>query len=322
MSFNDLERGLNEHAPLARDSPFSQDPERDHRFQALATKVSTHIFRINSNVSGLQKFIDLLGSSRDTADIRKKLHDLMESTREFVKNSSVDAKQLAAWQVPEQLKMEQQKVSRDYAGSIQAFQRVSRLSAERQKQFVDRAKYAPLITPSPTRVAADDDSVELSETRIGQQQQQQLHAPRQPEQEELIPDHELDYQDALIEEREAEIREIETGIHELNEIFRDLGTIVQEQGGHIDNIESNVHSISNDMRGAVVELHQAHDYQRKAGKRMFCLLLIFIIVLAIVLIAVSNKFLQFFLSCLHMTIKLTFFLIHLSYPSDSDMTKT
>ncbi|KAH9823547.1 t-SNARE [Melampsora americana] len=286
MSFNDLERGLNEHAPLAKDSPFSQDPERDRRFQALATKVSTHIFRINSNVSGLQKFIDLLGSSRDTADIRKKLHDLTESTREFVKNSSVDAKELAVWQVPEQFKMEQQKVSRDYANSIQAFQRVSRLSAERQKEFVDRAKYAALPMPSsPTRIAADDDSVELSETRIGQQQQQ-LHASHQLNQEELIPDHELDYQDALIEEREAEIREIETGIHELNEIFRDLGTIVQEQGGHIDNIESNVHSISNDMRGAVVELHQAHDYQRKAGKRMLCLLLIFIIVLAIVLIAI------------------------------------
>ncbi|EGG01225.1 uncharacterized protein MELLADRAFT_92662 [Melampsora larici-populina 98AG31] len=282
MSFNDLERGLNEHAPLARDSPFSQDPERDRKFQALATKVSTHIFRINSNVSGLQKFIDLLGSSRDTADIRKKLHDLTESTREFVKNSSVDAKELAVWQVPEQLKMEQQKVSRDYANAIQAFQRVSRLSAERQKEFVDRAKYAALPMPS---IAADDDSVELSETRIGQQQQQ-LHASHQLNQEELIPDHELDYQDALIEEREAEIREIETGIHELNEIFRDLGTIVQEQGGHIDNIESNVHSISNDMRGAVVELHQAHDYQRKAGKRMLCLLLIFIIVLAIVLIAI------------------------------------
>lgn len=82
-------------------------------------------------------------------------------------------------------------------------------------------------------MAGDDDSVELSETRIGQQQQQQQQQASHTDQEELIPDHELDYQDALIEEREAEIREIETGIHELNEIFRDLGTIVQEQGGHI-----------------------------------------------------------------------------------------
>jgi syntaxin 7 len=44
-----------------------------------------------------------------------------------------------------------------------------------------------------------------------------------------IPDSELEFQEALIEEREVEIRGIETGIHELHEIFRDLGTIVSEQ---------------------------------------------------------------------------------------------
>jgi hypothetical protein len=44
-----------------------------------------------------------------------------------------------------------------------------------------------------------------------------------------VPESELAFQEALIEERETEIREIESGIHELNEIFRDLGTIVHEQ---------------------------------------------------------------------------------------------
>lgn len=100
MSFNDLERGLGERAPLARDGPFSQgaphyptltsstepdagdvgrtDPERDRRFKMLANKVSTHIFRINSNVSGIQKLVDLLGSSRDTIDIRGKLCVLVD----------------------------------------------------------------------------------------------------------------------------------------------------------------------------------------------------------------------------------------------------
>ncbi|EFP90619.2 uncharacterized protein PGTG_16645 [Puccinia graminis f. sp. tritici CRL 75-36-700-3] len=248
------------------------------KFQNLANKVSTHIFRINSNVSGLQKLIDLLGSSRDTSDIRKKLHDLTESTREFIKNSSSDAKKLASWQVTDSYKIEQQKVSRDYASSIQAFQRVSRLSVERQKQFVDRVKSSNVVS-SPSkhgRIASQDiepESHELSETRPQFQQQQQLQlqqqlqkpAQRQQDEEEVIPDYELDYQEALIEERENEIREIEVGINELNQIFRDLGTIVQEQGGNIDNIESNVHRINNDMSGAVAELHQAHEYQKKSA---------------------------------------------------------
>ncbi|KAA1129976.1 hypothetical protein PGTUg99_004882 [Puccinia graminis f. sp. tritici] len=298
MSFNDLERGLNERAPLARD-PLPGEPVVDREFQNLANKVSTHIFRINSNVSGLQKLIDLLGSSRDTSDIRKKLHDLTESTREFIKNSSSDAKKLASWQVTDSYKIEQQKVSRDYASSIQAFQRVSRLSVERQKQFVDRVKSSNVVS-SPSkhgRIASQDiepESHELSETRPQFQQQQQLQlqqqlqkpTQRQQDEEEVIPDYELDYQEALIEERENEIREIEVGINELNQIFRDLGTIVQEQGGNIDNIESNVHRINNDMSGAVTELHQAHEYQKKSGKKMLCLLIIFVIVLSIILIAI------------------------------------
>lgn len=40
----------------------------------LANRVSTHIFRINSNVSGIQKLVDLLGSSRDTVEIRARLY--------------------------------------------------------------------------------------------------------------------------------------------------------------------------------------------------------------------------------------------------------
>ncbi|WAQ91938.1 hypothetical protein PtA15_15A331 [Puccinia triticina] len=294
MSFNDLERGLNERAPLA--DPLPGGPVVDQDFQNLANKVSTHIFRINSNVSGLQKLIDLLGSSRDTSDIRKKLHDLTESTREFIKNSSADAKKLASWQVTDSYKIEQQKVSRDYASSIQAFQRVSRLSVERQKQFVDRVKSSNVVSSSKhARMASQDtepESHELSETRPQFQPQQQLQqqlqkpAQRQQDGEEVVPDYEVEYQEALIEERENEIREIEVGINELNQIFRDLGTIVQEQGGNIDNIESNVHRINNDMSGAVTELNQAHEYQKKSGKKMLCLLIIFVIVLSIILIAI------------------------------------
>lgn len=55
-----------------------------------------------------------------------------------------------------------------------------------------------------------------------------------------------------------------------------------------DNIETNVRNVAQDTRGASVQLTEAHAYQRKAGRRMLCLLLIFIIVITIVLLAVSN----------------------------------
>jgi len=45
-----------------------------------------------------------------------------------------------------------------------------------------------------------------------------------------------------------------------------------------DNIESNVINVANDTEGASSELTTAHEYQKKAGRRMFILLMIFCLV--------------------------------------------
>ena len=128
----------------------------------------------------------------------------------------------------------------------------------------------------------DDESAASAAAEQGSEQAQvQLQKPKGPSQSEL------EFQETLIAEREAEIEEIESGIHELNEIFRDLGHIVQEQGGMIDNIEYNITSIATNTSGADRELVSAHEYQRKAGRRAACLLMIVGIVIAIVLLAVS-----------------------------------
>ena len=112
---------------------------------------------------------------------------------------------------------------------------------------------------------------------------------------------EIEFQETLIAEREAEIREIESSMHEVNDIFRDLGTIVTNQGALIglfsylmsglklttDNIESNIVAVGRNTSDAAEELMTAHEYQRKAGRRMACLLIILVIVVAVILLAVS-----------------------------------
>lgn len=47
-------------------------------------------------------------------------------------------------------------------------------------------------------------------------------------------------------------------------------------------------SVASNTRGASEELVQAHNYQRKAARRMTCLLLVFVVVLAFVLLAVLS----------------------------------
>jgi len=120
--------------------------------------------------------------------------------------------------------------------------------------------------------------------------------------------HELVYQESSIQEHESEIREMESGIHELTEIFQereneirgiesgicelaeifnDLSTLVDQQGGMLDSIES-ISSNAVDTSEAAEELRIASEYQRKAGRRAACLILISIVVVAIVLLAIFS----------------------------------
>ncbi|TFY63565.1 hypothetical protein EVJ58_g3175 [Rhodofomes roseus] len=270
MSFQDIETGLAQRPTSPRNGvPHSQE---DAAFLNLQSSLSLQVFKINSNVQGILKLVDQLGTARDSPNLRKSLHDLTESTRAMAKRGSDDLKTLSALQatLPRQ-KTSLQKTSHDFQLSLVAFQRAQQVSAERQRTVVQGVK-----------MAVEDEATagegRPSSPTPSQRQVQILQNQFSPQ--------ELAFQESLIQEREAEIREIETGIHELSEIFRDLGTLVQEQGGMLDNIESNISSIAVDTSGAAEELQTAHEYQRKAGRRALCLMLILVVVVAVVLLAV------------------------------------
>ncbi|KAL4073306.1 t-SNARE [Scleroderma yunnanense] len=270
MSFQDIETGQSRAGLSSLSLPQSRE---DSSFLALQSSLSLQVFKINSNVQGITKLLDQLGTTKDSASLRKSLHDLTETTRAMAKRGSEDLKKLSSMPVSSpQQKTSLQKVSHDLQLSLVAFQRAQHASAEKQRTVVENVK-----------IAVDDDhprrSLE-SDTSPRQQQAQIFQSQLSP--------HELAYQESLIHEREAEIQEIESGIHELSEIFRDLGTLVNQQGGMLDNIESNIYSVAADTHGATQELSVASEYQRKAGRRAACLMLIIVVVVAIVLIAILS----------------------------------
>ncbi|KIK06244.1 hypothetical protein K443DRAFT_674532 [Laccaria amethystina LaAM-08-1] len=272
MSFADLEAGQGQPSRTASSSiPLSRE---DAAFRELQSSLSLQVFKMNANIQSIGKFVDQLGTGKDSAELRKKLHDLTETTRAMAKRSSDDLKKLSVLQatLPHQ-KTALQKTSHDLQYSLVAFQRAQQVSAERQRTVVQGVKLAvdDEQTPRPA---------ELEPTPQEQRQAQILQAQLSP--------HELAYQESLIQEREAEIREIETGIHELAEIFHDLGTLVNQQGGMLDNIELNISSVAQDTGAASEELRSAAVYQRKAGRRALCLMIVLVIVVAVVLLAVLS----------------------------------
>ncbi|KAH9892016.1 t-SNARE [Cubamyces lactineus] len=268
MSFQDIEAGLAQR-PLSPGSTVPQSRE-ESAFLGLQSSLSLQVFKINSNVQGILKLVDQLGTGRDSAALRTSLHDLTESTRAMVKRGSDDLKKLTVMQATlPRHKMLLQKTSHDFKLSLIAFQKAQQVSMERQRTVVEGVKLA---------VEEEESASYVDPPTPSQRQAQIMQAQLSPQ--------ELAFQESLIQEREAEIREIETGIHELHEIFRDIGTLVQEQGGLIDNIESNISSIAVDTAGAAEELTTAHEYQRRAGRRALCLMLVLVVVVCVVLLAV------------------------------------
>ena len=165
----------------------------------------------------------------------------------------------------------QQKLSREFQGSLSEFQNLQRQALEKQKASVTSARAAIDAEPSHSGQQQDQEQEQLL-------QQQELIR--------LAPQDDVDFQDALIIEREEEIRNIEQGVGDLNVLFQQVAQIVTEQGEVLDTIERNVENVRDDTRGADRELRSAARYQKNARSKACCLLLILSVIFTIILLAV------------------------------------
>lgn len=149
------------------------------------------------------------------------------------------------------------------------FQTVQRRALEKQRASAVAARTAFEEGEQPS----GENNVQLQEQLLEEQHR-------------MANQSEVDFQESLIIEREAEIRNIEQSVGELNELFRDVAHIVSEQGGQLDIISENVQNVTQDTRGATVELRSASRYQKNARNRACCLFVILAVILAIIVLAI------------------------------------
>ncbi|KAJ3043802.1 hypothetical protein HDV00_004210 [Rhizophlyctis rosea] len=183
----------------------------------------------------------------------------------MVKQTSVDLKQLMAQGSNQfenrQRKVAQQKLQKDFEEVLKRFQNVSKLVAEKSREYVAKAK-------SQAAIGYDEDDDNEDTPLMGREQRLQIAAL----------DNEVEFNEQLIAEREEDLKEIERSILEVNEIFRDLGTLVTEQGHMLDNIEANVQDVTINMENATGELRQASKWQKSTRNKMCCLMIILAII--------------------------------------------
>eukprot|EP00842_Homolaphlyctis_polyrhiza_P006768 jgi/Hompol1/7092/HPOL_000738-RA len=245
--------------------------DQDAAFRALWDAVSNLIFQVSSNVSTIQRLVSLLGGARDTPEMRQQLHDVTERTRKMIKTTSVDLKRLMAFQATDdnrQIRIIQKKLSKDFEEVLKRFQDVSKIAAEKSREYVSKARALQI---------ADDEGNE-NEPLLGRSDQlSQLQ----------VLDAEVEFNEALIAEREQDIIGIEKSMQEINEIFRDLGTLVSEQQYLLNNIESNVNSAVVNVEGAHSELRTASTTQQRS-RSIMCWIFIILLIITLIVVAVLH----------------------------------
>jgi hypothetical protein len=87
----------------------------------------------------------------------------------------------------------------------------------------------------------------------------------------------VDFNEALVEEREQSALEIAAAVAEVNEVFRDLATLVDEQGRDIDQIELNIGDAHTETEAGVGHLEKAATYQGRYRKWIIVLIVIIIL---------------------------------------------
>jgi len=277
MSFADLEKGFN----FTRGNKFNVPPihassQNNSEFIMINNRISGNIFKASNNITAIQRMVQ--NDSIKNPKIREHQHKLTEEVRKLTKDINADLKLLNSQSTSEyeetsakQKDMIYKKLSKDFESVLKRFQEVSKITAQKNLEFVNRAKYQQSLM---------DEEEEPNENQplLSVQDQIQIRTV----------ENELNFNESLITERENELKDIERSMIEINEIFRDLGTMVNDQQYLLDNIESNVIDISTNIDNANTQLRTATSYQKKARQKMYYLILIAVLIGLVLIIAVIS----------------------------------
>jgi syntaxin 7 len=266
-------------------------------FGSAARGVASSIFQLTTNVTSFKRLVDALGTPKDTRDLRGRLHRQRDALGQLAKDTTAAVKRLselagaggagAAGSAAN--KATQTKLVRDFQAVLKEFQKAQRACAERESAYAPQPDAGRPLLPrgGGTGSGAASPSLAFDDAAAGYQRSDSLEQQallRESKRQELMQlDGEIDYNNALIEEREAGIAEIQSQIGEVNEIFQDLAVLVNEQGTMIDDIEANIVRTSAKTKEARTELVKAETSQRAARGKLLWMLLIFVVILVFLL---------------------------------------
>eukprot|EP00958_Prasinococcus_capsulatus_P008790 scaffold870_cov393-Prasinococcus_capsulatus_cf.AAC.20 len=166
---------------------------------------------------------------------------------------------------------------------------LSNLKQSQRQRAEKEARFAPKVPAGqPRRQPALDPAEEGEDEERGL-----LAAEEQRRVQEFdAVENELEFNDALLEEREAGIEQIQRDVQDVHEVFKDLAILVNEQGGMLEDIESNIVAAEDHIQGGNQAIEKAQKYQKSARNKLcFGLVLALSLVgLLVLILLVTHSF--------------------------------
>merc|ERR1712216_999699 len=99
---------------------------------AESRNVSGLIFQMTTHVSAFKRAIDVLGTGKDTRELRAKLHEQREKLGVMARDASLAVKRLAQAVTNAEHVAKHQKLVKDFHAVLKDFQKAQRTCAERE----------------------------------------------------------------------------------------------------------------------------------------------------------------------------------------------
>ncbi|KAL6489031.1 hypothetical protein SRHO_G00057170 [Serrasalmus rhombeus] len=246
--------------------------------QDVFQETSSNIFQINANVVTLEKSLQSLGTSRDTAELRQSLHSTQQQTNKVITSTSQLIKQLSdiISGSSRQDRLRLTRLKTELSESVQRYGDLQKKIADRSRALLPPAQNDRKQSPQTpfTELCEEGALFGAAESVEGEAQQAFLS--------------EISEEDVeVLRQREEALLQIERDMLDVNQIMKDLASMVHEQGDTIDSIEDYIQTTSSHVESANQELAKASHYQRQLRKRKCYLLIAGVLILTVLIIIIA-----------------------------------
>ncbi|XP_028831277.1 t-SNARE domain-containing protein 1 isoform X4 [Denticeps clupeoides] len=199
----------------------------------------------------LEKSMQSLGTSRDTAELRQSLHSTQQQTNKVITNTSQLIKQLSdiISGSSRQDRLHLMRLKTELSESVQRYGELQRKIAYRSRALLSSAQKDRKSSPPTPFTELSEDDILLGTTGGVEQDSQAFLSEISEEDVEAL------------HQREEALLQIERDMLDVSQIMKDLATMVHEHGDKIDSIEEYIQTTSSHVDVANQELAKASQYQ-------------------------------------------------------------